>query len=127
MRALLSLGSVLRAEMVGWSRGLGFGRRSCLVLGVLVCCLTGGAAQADAQVLTSGPLPIGAQNVGSVACVSATQCTAVDVRGNEVTFDPTTGTADGSGAVSVDPARNWTRLRVRRRRSALPSTITGMS
>src|SRR6202043_1538962 len=37
----------------------------------------------------------------SIDCVSTTQCTAVDGKGNEVTFDPTTGNLTGA-LTSID-------------------------
>lgn len=37
----------------------------------------------------------------SVACPSASQCTVVDFAGNEVTFDPVSGTVNAAGAKSV--------------------------
>ena len=42
------------------------------------------------------------QSLGSVSCPSASQCTAVDSAGNEVTFDPTSGAAGVAGVVALD-------------------------
>jgi alpha-galactosidase len=39
----------------------------------------------------------------AVTCVSSSQCTVVDGKGNEVTFNPVTGRVAGSGAMQVDP------------------------
>jgi hypothetical protein len=40
----------------------------------------------------------------SVSCPSASQCTAVDLTGKEVTFNPATGTVNAAGATLVDHA-----------------------
>jgi alpha-galactosidase len=42
----------------------------------------------------------------SVACSSGTQCTAVDLSGNAVSFDPTSGTVNSAGVAAIDPSGN---------------------
>ena len=46
--------------------------------------------------------PAGLGVMTSVSCPSATQCTAVDDSGKEVTFNPTTGTVNAAGVSLVD-------------------------
>ena len=57
-----------------------------MVAGTVFCAAPGVAI---AQLSWSGPFPVDSgQETGAVACVSETQCTAVDGSGQEVTFDP---------------------------------------
>jgi hypothetical protein len=83
------------------------------LLGVAVCAalavLAGGAAMARAASFSwSAPFALddtGAQAPVGVACPSATQCTAVDSSGGEVTFDPTSATPN-STPHTIDSGRN---------------------
>jgi hypothetical protein len=51
-------------------------------------------------------LPAGLGVFTSVDCSSSSQCTAVDLSGNEVTFNPQTAAVNTGGVAAVDPGGN---------------------
>jgi hypothetical protein len=79
------------------------GRILLLVSAVVVCCVVPATAHA-ATTFWSGPFAADTANdartVTGVACPSATQCTAVDGFGTEMTFSPTPPTAATSAVVT---------------------------
>jgi hypothetical protein len=82
--------SSLTRDYVGVSI-LGRGR-VWLMLAALCSALGAGAGIARAQFVWSRPIPIdknGGQSLIAVACPATTQCTALDIHGRLLTFDPT--------------------------------------
>ena len=71
------------------------------VVGLVLCAafaVSGGVAHAN-SFSWSAPYALdrtGTQYLSGVACPSATQCTAVDQSGGEVTFDPTSATPNST-------------------------------
>ena len=107
--------------------------RTALIGVVLSCVLVGSAGVAVSstaadQFSFSGPIGLdrtgGHQNLRSVACMSGTQCTAVDVSDQEITFDPTAPSSPNP--ITIDPAAEVrARWRARQARNAPRSTATG--
>ena len=102
------------------------------MLGVLAISLVfvGVPALASADSLSwSAPIALdragGEQSLGAVSCSPPeTQCTAFDMYngGNEVTFDPTSGSVNAADVHSIDPGFIVDGARAHRRRSARRST-----
>jgi hypothetical protein len=86
--------------------------RVCLLVAVLAGACTFGVSAAGADSFQfSGPMPVdaiaNAVPLGAVACVSGTQCTAVDNStllpiAHEMTFDPGTVTPNGPAVIGID-------------------------
>jgi hypothetical protein len=80
--------------------------RACAAVGVALVLALVLAPGAGAQQFTwHSPITLedtgGTQGADAVACPSATQCTAVDAIGQQVTFNPTDGSTKDSSAVDV--------------------------
>jgi hypothetical protein len=80
--------------------------RACAAVGVALLLALALAPGAGAQQFTwHSPITLentgGTQGADAVACPSATQCTAVDANGQQVTFNPTDGSTKDSSAVDV--------------------------
>jgi hypothetical protein len=81
-------------------------RRACAVVGVALLLVLALAPGAGAQQFSwHSPITLvntgGTQAADAVACPGATQCTAVDANGQQVTFNPTNGSTTDSSAVDV--------------------------
>src|SRR6202035_1479600 len=71
-------------------------RRLALGLGAAVAVLAGGSGTAAADSFVwSAPYRIDSGPMAMLACPSKTQCTALEMFGGEVTFDPTSATPSG--------------------------------
>jgi hypothetical protein len=78
----------------------------CVLFSVLVCCfgVAAGSARADAFTWL-GPTSListgGSQALPTVSCPSASQCTTVDGKGQEITFSPSNGAILTRSAVDL--------------------------
>lgn len=87
---------------------------------------TSGAVNAAGLSLVDPPTPgeCCGHYLWAVACVSSSQCTAVDDAGDEVTFDPSTGTPNAAGVRWIDSPNSLVlsraKLKVVRGRAQVP-------